>query len=160
MPLKLLPHQIEDAQAYIRKRSTPQPSGCWQWQLSCTGDGYPQAKFKGVKAAGHRISYAAFCGPVDGLVRHTCDNPLCVNPDHLLLGSAADNSADMRARRRQAYGEKNARANLTKAQVLGILHDPRPVTILAKEYGVWKGTVSSIKTGRTWSQVTGVQRHG
>lgn len=157
--MELLPHQIADAKLYIRERSQPSPSGCWLWSLSCTGDGYPQAKFAGVKAAGHRISYAAFRGPVTGLVRHTCDTPTCVNPDHLVLGTAADNSADMRARRRQAYGEKNARANLTEAQVLCILYDQRPCTVIAKDYGVWKGTVSSIKTGRTWSQVTGVQRN-
>lgn len=152
--MKLLPHQIEDAKDYILARSEPEPSGCWLWILSCTGDGYPQAKFKGMKAAGHRISYAAFCGQIEGIVRHTCDNPICVNPDHLVLGSYADNSADMRSRKRQAYGEKNGRANLKEEHVLAIFHDPRPVTIIAKEYGVWKGTVSSIKTGRTWALVT------
>lgn len=158
--MKLLPHQIEDAKEYIRARSQPEPSGCWRWLLSCTGDGYPQAKFHGIKTGGHRIAYAAFCGPVDGLVRHTCDNPLCVNPDHLLLGTPADNSADMRARRRQAYGARNARANLTEDQVLQILSDPRPVTTVAADHGVWKGTVSAIKTGRTWAEVTGVRRNG
>ena len=159
--MKLMPHQITDAQRYIQDRSKPTASGCWEWQQSRDTHGYPQSTFKGRKITGNRLSYAAFKGSITfKVVRHTCDNRACVNPDHLILGSEADNSADMVERERQAYGERNGSANLSAEQAIAILKDSRTCREIAADYGVWKGTVSAIKTGRTWSKITGVRFNG
>lgn len=81
-----------------------QGDGCWEWQGNCdlSGYGYHILKRGGRPIKCHRIAFALANGPIPpGLfVRHTCDNPPCVRPDHLLLGTAADNTQDAMARRR------------------------------------------------------------
>jgi hypothetical protein len=102
----------------------------------------------------------------DGLwVLHHCDNPPCVNPAHLYVGTHADNMRDMRERRRHWYhadpaniirGERSGAAKLTEAQVreLRRLHDAgRSYGSLAREYGVSRQAVSSAITGRSWTHV-------
>jgi hypothetical protein len=77
---------------------TPDRSDCWEWQGALDVHGY--GVMKGRKA--HRISYELHKGPTeDKHVLHTCDNPPCVNPDHLYLGDDADNVRDMLERERQ-----------------------------------------------------------
>lgn len=131
---------------------------CHMWTGSVRTDGYGQFKVDGYNWAAHRYSWTHFNKrPIlEGvLVRHTCDRPLCVNPDHLILGTPADNSRDMVERGRSLTGSRNHRANLTEEQALAIYSDPRAYPEICAEYGVWKGTVSAIKTGRSWSKETG-----
>lgn len=138
---------------------TERVGDCLIWTGAVRTDGYGQQKVLGKNWASHRLSYTVAKGriPKGQVVRHTCDNPLCVEPAHLVLGSPAENSADMVERGRSMAGERNARAHLTEAQVLAIYEDPRGPTELAAVYGVWKGTISAIKTGRSWSSVTGAK---
>lgn len=78
-------------------------SGCWGWSgAKCRGYGILSTRRGSPPAKAHRVSYELFKGPIpDGmLVRHTCDNPECTNPDHLLLGTDADNARDRVARGR------------------------------------------------------------
>lgn len=77
-------------------------NGCWKWTgMRAHGYGYLWREGKMVRA--HRLSYELFVGdPGDRVVMHRCDNPGCVNPDHLTLGTVADNNADMRAKQRHA----------------------------------------------------------
>ncbi len=98
---------------------------CWVW----TGALYSSPKWRygkfyvaGKICAAHRVSYEIVIGPVDvGMcVLHRCDNPPCVRPDHLFLGSFADNSADMAKKGRSTFGERNPRAKLTDREVRAI----------------------------------------
>ena len=77
-------------------------TGCWVWTGNVRNDGYGRTKFRGKDWGAHRLSFTVFRYPVpDGLfVCHTCDRPLCVNPDHLFLGTALDNNGDAKRKGR------------------------------------------------------------
>lgn len=85
--------------------STPEPNtGCWLWCGTVNSDGYGQLRMAGRTTGAHRLSYEAFVGPVGpGLcVCHKCDVPCCANPDHLFLGTHADNAQDRSRKGRTA----------------------------------------------------------
>jgi len=77
-------------------------TGCWEWTKYLNEFGYGRMRFNGKKELSHRVSYTVFVEPIpDGLlVLHTCDNPRCVNPEHLFLGTDKDNFEDAVAKGR------------------------------------------------------------
>lgn len=83
---------------------------CWEWKGYFHAWGYGRFYYDHSMHYAHRVSYAiANNDDIDGLfVRHTCDNPPCVNPNHLLKGTAADNTHDMLERGRASCGEKHS----------------------------------------------------
>lgn len=83
--------------------------GCIEWQGRKSFDGYGRVWFRGAEIGAHRVSYIMAIGEIpDGLyVCHTCDNRLCVNPEHLWLGTHIDNMNDMRSKGRGVGGENN-----------------------------------------------------
>lgn len=103
----------------------------------------------------HRLSYEKFVGviPVGMVLRHTCDVKSCVCPDHLVPGTHAENSQDMKDRSRQARGERHSQVKLTGAAVrdvrrmiaYGFRRD-----FIAKAVGMHPSTISDIKSGKTW----------
>lgn len=128
---------------------------CWVWIASTRSFGYGHLHFDGCSQAAHRVSWQLHNGPIpDGLlVLHRCDNPRCVNPDHLFLGTDADNVADKLAKGRGVWGETVGRSKLTSDQVLAIDCDPRAHSAIAEEYGLAHSTVSRIKNRRRWKRL-------
>ena len=135
----------------------PEPNtGCWLWcGPSAGGKGYGMFSANGRSVRAHRFSYDVFVGPIPPgmLVCHRCDVRPCVNPEHLFLGSAIDNNADMTRKGRRAVGERCHKAKLKPSQVLEILQsDERPV-VLAQRYGVDGATIRRLLRGESWAHL-------
>jgi len=136
------------------------PDECWEWQAGRTG-GYGVIMWQGKHRKAHRVSWMLAHGelpPSDVLVCHRCDNPPCVNPSHLFLGTDADNVADKIAKGRQprADGENNSCAILTEPQVESILvraKEGEAYSWIAADYGVSAAAVSMICRGLNWPHV-------
>jgi hypothetical protein len=132
-------------------------NGCWNWTASVDSDGY--GRFSGTLRGqlykkAHRFSYAFYHGDIgDKLVCHTCDNPRCVNPAHLFLGSNAENMADRfsKGRFRIPTGEHSHLAKISEEQAKAILIDPRPYAKIAQDYAIAASTVGSIKNRNSWT---------
>lgn len=133
---------------------------CVEWRGPHNTEGYGVFKARGDHRA-HRVSYERAHGPIPSgqLVRHTCDNPPCVNPRHLLLGTDADNNHDMmqRRRNRQPRGEDQGSAKLTTEQVREIRRRYALGGIsqqaLGNEYGINQRTVSKIVRQSAWKHI-------
>jgi len=105
----------------------------------------------------HRVSFEIHNGPVgDSCVCHACDNPSCVNPDHLFLDSHQGNMSDRDRKERQARGEKIHLAKANEEMVREIRAHDKNVSqyAIAKEYGLAPSTVWYIRNGKTWSHVS------
>lgn len=118
-------------------------------------NGYGRESRDGKRYASHRLAYADAYGPIPaGLhVCHRCDNPSCVNPEHLFLGTDTDNQADKKAKGRACRGETRPLARLTAQAVAEIRQSSRSGRQLAKEYGVDRTTVDRARRVETWSHV-------
>lgn len=142
--------------------------GCWNWTASTNQKGYGRLKTTEGLISAHRLSYAHYIGPIDeGMhVLHACDNPRCVNPKHLWLGTNMDNVADCMAKGRVTgylhspvffkKGASNHIAKLTDKKVLDIrkrIANGEEQQALAKEYGVSKACVTKIHFRRTWTHI-------
>ena len=122
---------------------------CWQWIGVIDKRGYGRFTIRSDKWAAHRWSYQQFTGEsVEGaFVCHACDNPSCVNPDHLFLGTHADNMADMVSKGRQQHGETHRRAKLTTEQVGAIRASAESICVLARRYEVAESCIYNIRKG-------------
>ena len=140
--------------------SIPEPnSGCWLWLGSINpGNGYGRISLAHIPA--HRFSYTVFKGAIpDGMVvRHSCDNPLCVNPEHLSVGTVADNKNDAVVRKRHAHGSKQGRAILSEEDVPKVrqmLAAGISQSEVARRFGVSHSVIFRIEHQKTWKHVSG-----
>jgi hypothetical protein len=131
-------------------------NGCWISTTHHSVNGYPRISISGKTVKLHRYLFQVFKEkiPKGKILRHTCDNPWCVSPHHLLIGTYAENSADMVERNRQAKGERQGSAKLTIGQVREIKSSDLSCRKLASLYGVSKGHISKIKSGEKWRHVS------
>ena len=123
---------------------------CWEWQASLSRGGYGQFMLEGKPRRASRMAWRMAHGSDAGLlcVCHTCDNRKCVNPNHLFLGTHADNLADMRAKGRapSRKGERMIRRKLTPeqaARAAQMLADGVTKTAIGRVYGVHRGTIDN-----------------
>ena len=141
-------------------------AGCWEYQGSCTPEGYGKIRTSigdGSRAKYgyrlHRISYYYHnhTDPASLVVRHDCDNPCCINPAHLRLGTVLDNNRDCMERGRIAKGEKVGTSKLTNECVINIkkrLREGKETqTKIAKDFGVRAQTINHIHVGRYWNHI-------
>lgn len=133
---------------------------CWLWTGWTDRDGYGLWKRRQQNRRAHRDAYRFTKGPIpEGmLVCHTCDNPPCVNPDHLFLGTVADNNRDRERKGRGIRGVRAHRSKLTPAEVREIRRRYREDGVrqvdLAEEYGVSQPSISSLLRGESWAHIT------
>ena len=130
---------------------------CWDWEGSLRGKGYGGFRQNNKMYIASRVSYELYKNPIpEGLlVCHTCNNPKCVNPNHLYLGTYQENTQQAVKEGRQYIpkGVENGSAKLTEEQIFLIREDPRSQRTIAKEYGISQLHVSRIKRKISWSHI-------
>ena len=144
-------------------------TGCWEWQAAKFTNGYGAFHVRPKQWRAHRWSYQHHHGEIpEGLcVLHSCDNPVCVNPEHLSAGTLKDNTEDMfkKGRANKAKGSKHGAAILSESDVLlikGLLerHPPSVASdqmgygvcrFLGRWFGVNFNTICNIKSGKHWA---------
>jgi HNH endonuclease len=143
------------------KVNKTQKEDCWEWIGQTIVMGYGQMRFGGTRKYTHRISWEIHYGeiPKNMFVCHKRDNRLCVNPDHLFLGTHQDNMDDMylKGRENHSRGESNHLSKLTGSDVLSIYeraNKGESQLTLAKEFGTTSSNIYYIKTQRTWKHLT------
>jgi len=139
---------------------------CWNWKNDLNKDGYGRITVSGKRYYAHRFSWIVHNGeiPADLYVLHKCDNPRCVNPKHLFLGTQKDNMADKESKGRsnniknlkKITGSKNGASYITEAIVLEIrkLHSEGVnQKDLARQFGIGNATVWAIVHRHSWTHI-------
>jgi len=149
--------------------SIPKESGCWEWFAARTPNGYGVFNCGRIKGkdgrkysiVASRVSYSLTFGDIpNGLsVCHICDNPSCVNPKHLFLGTQTENMKDMFLKGRNTRGERVPQSKLNSEQILEVRRlyaegGLRQLDI-ANLFNVSRTLISQITGGRTWKHIGG-----
>lgn len=155
----------------VNRRS---PSECWPWTTKHDGDGYGVMSVRYHPVRMHRMSWSLAHQrliPQGMVVMHKCDNPICVNPSHLHLGTAGDNTRDMFAKGRESRGDRHwtrlhpekmfrGEANHNARLTTMAVRDIRERTAqgahrseLAREYGVTRQTIKQVVLRKSWAHV-------
>ena len=131
------------------------PDDCWEWMGAKIPRGYGEFSVSGKNKYAHRISWRLTNGPIPkGMcVLHRCDNPSCVNPAHLFLGTNTENMRDRDRKGRQARGKDHGMAKLTPqdvGEIRKMLAQGVVQRVIAEKYGIARSEISHIKTGAKW----------
>lgn len=132
-------------------------AGCWGWRGVKNRSGYATIAEGGGRCLASRARYELEVGPIQPgqVVCHRCDTPACTNPDHLFLGTRADNNRDRASKGRSARGEQSGRAVLTASKVRWIRQnaDRRSGRAMATELGVGTSTVHAVINRESWTHL-------
>lgn len=138
----------------------PELGPCWVWTAGTFRSGYGQFGVggrNGHKVSAHRLSWEMDRGPIpEGLCcLHHCDNPACVNPRHLFLGSKSDNNIDKVSKDREPRGEAHRQSKLRAADV----HQIRAIenvsqSTIARQFNISQTQVSRIRRGTNWAKAS------
>jgi len=147
------PFSLKNIRNFWRK--VQQSEGCWTWTGSLDRNGYGKIRVEYRLLGAHRFSWELHHSAIpEGLcVCHRCDNPCCVNPDHLFLGTAKENIADKVAKGRHMRNGAAVNAKLTAEDVdhiRGLLASGRSQRSVAREFNTHHSNIYCIKTGRSW----------
>lgn len=126
--------------------------GCWEWTAAKTLGGYGKIKWPSGFKLAHRLSLELATGtppPSDRLVLHSCDNPACVNPAHLSIGTQLDNMRDCALRGRHVPNAKLKRGEV--GQIRALLATGATHQSIANNFKVARQTITNIATGHRWS---------
>lgn len=136
-------------------KSVKRDSGCIEYVGTKDKDGYGVICYNGKTSRAHRIAYELAKGPIPSnlQVLHKCDNPCCINPEHLIVGSSRDNQKDKVNKNRQAKGASHGAAVLTAEDVEKIRADSRLLKFIAKDYGICVSQVGNIRRGESWKSL-------
>lgn len=129
---------------------------CWEWTGCIHPKGYGLFRTKQLNQyRAHRAAWVLARGeiPAGIWVLHRCDNRRCVNPNHLFLGTAKDNSSDMVKKGRSAYGERHGYSKLTEKAVRQIRRDKRGASEIARAHGVSRSLIFKIKARAIWTHI-------
>lgn len=146
----------------LLKNSIPEPnSGCWLWMAGLqhydVPVSYGSTSINGKKISAHRASFLCYKGKIPNkmLVCHTCDNPACINPDHLFLGTALENmrDRDTKGRRTPLRGIQRKTAKLNDDAVREIRLAKESQNKLAKKFGVDQALISGVQLRKVWTHV-------
>jgi hypothetical protein len=139
----------QDIDRFWSKVTIDQINKCWIWTAAKDRDGYGVFS----KGKAHRVSaFLSGLNITNKLVCHTCDNPSCVNPSHLFVGTQKDNAQDALKKRRHYVGEKNGRSKLTEENVKEILASNLNGQQLADKFGVTRSTINNVRRGASWQK--------
>lgn len=171
MPRGFPSHQPPMQQRYWSKVEKKGPDECWEWTGYRDKNGYGRIqKTGGNGIPAHRYAYEIHHGaiPAGLIIRHSCDNPPCQNPRHLLLGTHADNARDKVERKRTRTGDNSPRrlhpekfpcgekvrcAKLTEQEVLFIRQSTIPKRKICKLFGVSYNLIKLIRQKRIWKHL-------
>ena len=130
------------------------PNGCWEW-TGWKELGYGHLKYKTETIKAHRFSVMIDGRDPSGLfVCHSCDNPSCVNPNHLFLGTLQDNHKDMMNKGRNKSGNAlNKKTKLNEQQILEIRNSKESNTALSKIYNIAGSSIRKIKNKTIWKHI-------
>lgn len=128
--------------------------GCWNWQGAKDKDGYGFIRISGKNMKAHRTAFEIFNEIAIGranMVCHSCDNPSCINPEHLWIGDNKTNQID--AVKKKRNGSQKLTESQVKAARRSYYAREKTQAQLCKELGISTGCMSSIITGRKWAHV-------
>ncbi len=136
---------------WMLRKTERQENGCLHWQGKLRKGGYGRIRYNGKEATAHRLVYELIYGklPRHLVVRHTCDNPKCIAPGHLLSGTIQDNNRDMHERRRNFRKLSDEAVADIKAR----LRNGEGKFDIAYDHGVSEENIRAIAIGKTWKHI-------